>query len=475
MPLSMRKAVAAALATTLVTGAAAQASPQAAPSTQAPPPLAASLDLDASAPRVDWWSGLGDPQLDQLVAYALRRNRDLRAAEAEVRRARALAKLEGWSLLPTGSLAASGGRARDANFDTQGGFVAAEGQVAWEADVFGRLRANVRAARLDALSAEEARRGAMTAIAAQIASTYVELRGAQTRLAAAEANAQAQSETLRLTRVLNDAGRGTPLDVSRAQAQLESTRSAIPLLRAQIGGAAAALDVLAAGLTPEMKAALLGAGAVPEPPSRLSVGTPEGLLRRRPDIREAQARLDAARARVRASKVDWWPRLTFLASASSIAGQIGQLDQNRGFSFTLGPRIDWPALDFRRNALRTEAARAGAEVEYERYEKLVLSGARDLDAALADLAGALQAEDNLTVSVEAARRAAEISRLRYREGADPFFAVLDAERSLAGFEDSLAVARTRSALAYVRLGQAVGAGWSDDPAYVASTAAGGPG
>jgi len=427
----------------------------------ATPELASSLPLDVAAPRADWWAGLDDPLLNQIVAYAMGRNRDLRAAEAQVRQARASAKAEGWSLMPIGGLSASGGRQRDATLDQQGGFVGAGGDVSWEADVFGRLRANVRAAKLDALSVEEARRGAMSAIASQIASTYVELRGAQTRLAATNANAEAQAATLRLTEVLRDAGRSTPLDVVRAQAQLESTRAAAPLLEAQIAEDIAALDVLAAGLTPEMTAALKAQSVVPEPPRQLAIGTPEGLLRRRPDIREAEARLAAAQARARAAKVDWWPRLTFVAQASSLGPNIASLGENAAFSFLLGPRIDWPALDFRRNALRLEAARAGADVEYERYEKLVLSGARDLDAALANLAGALQAETSYTTAVEAARRAAGISRLRYREGADPFFAVLDAERSLAGFEDSLAVARTRSALAYVRVGQALGAGWSD--------------
>jgi multidrug efflux system outer membrane protein len=447
------------------------AAPQA--SVAEPPPLAASLPLDAAAPRTDWWAGLEDPLLDRIVVYALRRNRDLRAAEAEVRRARALAKLEAWTLLPTGDLGVSGGRQRDAVTNTQGGFVGADGAFAWEIDVFGRLRANAKAARLDALSAEEARRGAMTTIAAQIASTYVDLRGAQTRLAAAEANASAEAETLRLTQVMRDTGRSTPLDVTRAQAQLEATRAEAPLLRAQIDDDIAALDVLAAGLAPGMKQELLTQSRVPEPPRSLSVGTPEDLLRRRPDIREAAARLDAARARVRAARVDWWPRLSYVLSASALAGQISELGDNRGFSFTAGPRIDWPALDFRRNALRVEAARAGADVEYEHYEKLVLAGARDLDAGLSDLAGALQAEASLVTAVDAARRAAGISRLRYREGADPFFAVLDAERSLAVFEDRLAVARTRSALAYVRLGQAVGAGWSDDPAFPAMPASAG--
>jgi multidrug efflux system outer membrane protein len=449
----VQAAIAAALAAGLLIAAPAQA--------REAQSLAASLSLDAAAPRTDWWTGLNDPLLDEIVGYALTRNRDLRAAEADVRRARALAKLQNWSLLPTGGLGLGGGRTRDGTTGVERDFVGADGEVAWELDLFGRLRAGAKAARYDALTATEIRRGVMASVAAQIASTYVELRGAQTRLAATDANAAAQAETLRLTQVLHDAGRATPLDVTRAEAQLESTRAAAPLLRAQIEEGLAALDILAAGLTPEMKVALLAGGQAPAPPRQISLGAPEDILRRRPDIREAEARLNAARARVRAAKVDWWPRLTFLASGAEIGGQLADLDGKSGLSFTIGPRIDWPALDFRRNALRTEAARAGADAEYERYEKLVFASVRDLDAALAQLAGALQAEQRLQVAVASARRAASISRLRYREGADPFFAVLDAERSLAGFEDSLALARARSASAYIRVGQVLGAGWSD--------------
>lgn len=453
-----------AIAAALAAGAIAAAPAQAAE----PESLAASLSLDAAAPRTDWWTGLQDPLLDEIVAYAVSRNHDLRAAEAEVRRARALAKLQTWSLLPTGGVGVSGGRLRDSDLNVEQNYVGANGDISWEIDLFGRLRAGAKAARYDALSATELRRGVMASVAAQIASTYVELRGAQTRLAATEANAAAQDETLRLTQVLHDAGRATPLDVTRAEAQLESTRAAAPLLRAQIEESIAVLDVLAAGLSPDMKAALWAGGQPPEPPERISVGAPDQILRRRPDIREAEARLNAARARVRAAKVDWWPRLTFLASGAEIGGQLADLDGKSGLSFTIGPRIDWPALDFRRNALRTEAARAGADAEYERYEKLVFASVRDLDAALAQLAGALQAEDRLSTAVTAAKKAAAISRLRYREGADPFFAVLDAERSLAGFEDNFALARTRSAAAYIRVGQVLGAGWSDAPAEPAT-------
>jgi len=447
----------------------ASAGPAAAQAQTPASPLAPAMDRNA--PRTDWWAALGDPLLDRLVVHALRENRDIRAAEADARRARALAKVEGWNLLPFGSLSAGAGRERVGAEDREDGFASVSGEASWEVDVFGRLRAGASAAKAEALSFEEARRGAMTAIAAQTASTYIDLRGAQARLNAAQDNAKAQGETLRLTEALKNGGRGTPLDVARARSQLESTQAAIPLLQAQIEGDVAALDVLAAGLTPDLVAGLRATGPRLVPPTSIAVGQPDDLLRRRPDIRQAEARLHAAQARVRASRVDWWPRISFVGAASAVGLNFGALDSDRAFSFTVGPRIDWPALDFRRNALRTEAARAGAEAQFQRYEKLVLAGARDLDTALASLGGALRAEARQEAAAQAARQAADMSRLRYREGVDPFLAVLDAERRLAEAEDAFALARTRSALAYIRVGEALGVGWSDDaPTAVAQGA-----
>jgi multidrug efflux system outer membrane protein len=415
-------------------------------------------------PRTDWWAALNDPVLDRLVARALTTNRDLLAAEAEVKRARALAGVAGWSLLPSGGVSVSAGRQKDASLSLDSDFASAGTEVAWEADVFGRLRKQKTAAEADALGQDVARRGVMAAIAAQTALTYVDLRGTQGRLAAGVANAAAQGETLRLTQALRSAGRATPLDVLRASAQLETTRSNLSLLQAQIDGDIAALDVLVAGMPADLKADLVRPADAPAPPDHFEVGSPEDLLRRRPDIRQAEARLQAASARLRATRVDWWPRLSFAGSASSTALDFQGLNTGSALSFLVGPRIDWPALDVRRNALRTEAARYGAEADYLRYDKTVLAGVREVETALADLQGALAAEARLASAVESARQAAAISRLRYREGVDAFFTVLDAERSLSEAEDGLAVARTRAAQAYVRLGQTLGAGWSDRPA-----------
>jgi len=458
--------LAASLAAALLLSACATAAPRpmAVEPTRPGPAFAGAPAEAQAAPRADWWRALNDPLLDRLVERVFAANRDLLAAEAEVRRARALAAVEGWNLAPFGSVAAAGGRQRQAAFDTEGDFVSLDAQASWEVDLFGRIRAGAAAAAADAQGVEEARRGVMSAAAAEAASTYVALRGAQSRLDAARANATAQEQTVRLTEALLAAGRATPLDVARARAQLEATLSAIPPLEAEIDGDVAALDVLAGGLPADVRAALSPSAAPPAPPAQAEVGWPEDLLRRRPDIRQAEARVQAAGARARAARVDWWPRLSFLGTATSLATGISGLGERQGLSYNLGLQLDWPALDFRRNALRLESARAGAEAEFLRYDKAVLSGVRDVEASLSAFDAARRATAQSEAAAAAARQAAELSRVRYREGVDAFFNVLDAERRLAEAEDALAVARTRWALSYVRLGRALGVGWSDAPA-----------
>nr|WP_255500768.1 TolC family protein [Caulobacter sp. 17J80-11] len=417
----------------------------------------------AAQPDTAWWTALGDPTLDALVEKALTSNRDLLAAEAEVRRARALADVEAWNFLPFGSANTGWSQARDGQPPVNGEVAALGATASWEADVFGRIHAGVKAAEADALSVEEARKGALVTVAAETAAAYVDLRGAQARLAAAQANLKSQTDTLALTEKMKAAGQGTRLDVARAREQLETTRSTVSTLEAQIAGAHDALNVLVAGLTPALEALLADPTAVPAAPAQFGVGSPEDLLQRRPDIRQAEARLQAAVARRRAAKVDWWPRLTVAGGAAWLAPGFGDLGVSDGFSYSIGPRIDWPALDFRRNALREQAAQAGAEAEFHRYDQSVLSGVRDVDTGLAALSAARVAARDLDAAAAAAREAAELSRVRYRQGADPFFSVLDAERRLSEAEDRLAVARTREALAYVRLGQALGAGWQARP------------
>lgn len=444
--------------TAFLAACASDPNPDAAPALQTLQPAFAAAPTEQTTPETEWWRGYNDPTLDRLVARALVENRDLLAAEAEVRRARAIAGIEGWRLMPVGNASASGGRTRDINPVVEQDFAAAGADISWELDVFGRLRHGARAAGREALSVEEARRGVRVTIATETAVAYATLRGAQARLQAAQNNAEAQRQTLIRIEALREAGRGSPFDVARAREQYETTAAQVATIEGELSAARNALDVLVMGIPDDVDLTL---APVPAPPTQFGMGSPEELLQRRPDIRRARAILEAATARTQAARVDWWPRISLFGVANWVGADFGAVGDSDGFSFTVGPRIDWPALDFRRNALRTEAAAANAEAEFYRYDQIVYAAVRDVETSYTNLQAASRSTEGLARAAEAAREAARISRLRYREGMESFFSVLDAERHLAEAEDRLAIASTRRAIAYARLGQALGAGWSD--------------
>lgn len=450
--------------TALAAACASNPSPEAAPALQAIPSAYADAPANATAqPQAEWWRGFGDETLNQLVARALVENRDLRAVEAEVRRARALAGIEGWRMLPSGNGSAASGRARDISPVTEYDFAEAGADISWEIDVFGRLRHGARAAGREALSVEEARRGVRVAVATETAVAYAAMRGAQMRLEAARANAESQRQTLIRSEALREAGRANPFDVARAREQYETTAAAVATIEGELAAARNALDVLVMGIPADLD---LSPAPPPAPPQSFNLGSPEALLRRRPDIRRARAVLEAATARTDAARVDWWPRISLFGVASWTGADFNPVGDSDGLSFVLGPRIDWPALDFRRNALRVEAARANAEAEFHRYDQIVYAAVRDVETALANLRAASLAAESAGRAAEAAREAARISRLRYQEGMESFFSVLDSDRRVAEAEDRLALASARRAIAYARLGQALGVGWESQDGSV---------
>lgn len=442
------------------------------PSTPAPARFEeANASATAEAPDASWWRALNDPALDALVTRALAQGWDARAAEADLRQARALARLQGWTLLPSLNLSATAQRRRDAATLDAGpagpigapyddaDYFSAGLTASWEPDLFGRLRGETRAARSEALGAEAARRGVRAAVAAEVAAQYVGLRSAQARLAAARQNVDSQRETLRLTEALREAGRSPRIDVARAREQLAATEASAAALEGDVRVALHGLSLVLGPGGREAVAALNAPAPIPTPPESFGVGTPEDLLRRRPDIQLAEQTLIAAAQRA-AQRGDWWPRITLLGGASLTAFSTRDLSSDSAFGFSIGPQIDWPLLDARRNYLRLKAREARAEAEFERFDRAIAAGLADVESALAAYAAARRAAVFSRAGAEAAKEAADLARLRYREGVDPFLQVLDSERRQAEADDRRAIAEAQAATAYVRLGQALGAGWA---------------
>ena len=420
-------------------------------------------------PIAEFWAGFDDPTLARLVEESLAANYDLRAALARLDQARALARLSRLDLLPT--VTAGGGYTESRLSEDQApgvpreqrdrGFYDASIDAFWELDLFGRVRRSVEASRADAQAAAADLRSLQVSLAAEVARTYFELRGFQEQLRVARENADNQAETLRLTQVRFDAGRGTQFDVDRARAQLKFTQSRVPALEAVVAASAHRLAVLGgrepAALLPELETPV----PLPALPTAVAVGTPAELLRRRPDVLAAERRLASATALIGVATADLFPRFTVGGSFGVAASSLGDLFTRDGQSYAFGPAISWAFLDLGRVRARIAATDAGAEENFALYEGTVLRALEEAETSLVSYTRARREGEELRESAAASSDAARTARLRFESGVTDFLQVLDAERSLLDSEDRLAQSRTRTATALVAVYKAVAGGWPD--------------
>jgi multidrug efflux system outer membrane protein len=414
-----------------------------------------------------YWTGFDDPTMTGLINDALAHNLDLTAAEANLRAARAARRLAGFDQYPTVTLAASythvldsqeqlpGVNMHDREFDAaQAGF-----DGLWELDLFGRVRRNVEAARGDLGAAAATLQDARVSVIAEVARDYFILRGLQDELALTQRNAENQFNTFKLTRSRLDAGRGNELDTSRAEAQWQTTLSTIPTLQASIATTSYRLSVLTGRQPTALSAGLAALAPMPALPPLNAIGSPEQLLRRRPDVRVAERRLAAATARVGVAVGDLFPKVTLVGDVGYFAPTFGDFGQSSARSFSVGPSISWAAFDLGRVQARISSAKAQTDAALAAYEGAVLGALEDTEGALISYGRSQARREALRVAAAASDKAAELARKRFEGGLIDFLEVLDAERTALSAELLLSQSRTDAATSLVAVYKALGAGW----------------
>jgi len=414
-----------------------------------------------------YWTGFGDPMMTGLINDALAHNTDLSAAEANLRAARAARRLAGFDQYPTVTLAASythnldsqeqlpGIDMHDREFDAaQAGF-----DGLWELDLFGRVRRNVEAARGDLGAAAATLQDARVSIIAEVARDYFILRGLQDQLALTQRNAENQFSTLKLTRNRLEAGRGNELDTSRAEAQWQTTLSTIPTLEASIATTCYRLSVLTGRQPTALSASLASLAPMPALPPLNAIGTPEQLLRRRPDVRVAERRLAAATARVGVAVGDLFPKVTLVGEVGYFAPTFGEFGQSAARSYSVGPSISWAAFDLGRVQARINASKAETDAALAAYEGAVLGALEDTEGALIGYGRSQVRREALRVAAAASDKASDLARKRFEGGLIDFLEVLDAERTALSAELLLSQSRTDAATSLVAVYKALGAGW----------------
>jgi outer membrane protein, multidrug efflux system len=414
----------------------------------------------------DFWEGFNDPVLTDLIEQSLNANHDLRIALSRLSEARALRGESRLDLAPTVTASAGATDARASerqavfpNADRDQDYYDAGFDAFWELDFFGRVRRGVEAQNALVQAAEADFYSAQVTVTAEVARNYFELRGAQLRLAVAQRNAANQEESLRITTARLDAGRGTQLDVSRAQALLSATLATIPDLNTGVRSAMLRLGVLTGQAPDALLQRLADVKPLPTLPETHSIGTPELLLRRRPDVRVAERQLAAATAQVGVAVADLFPRVSFIGRWGFEAVSSADLGNAASETFAFGPSIQWAALDLGRVRQRIDQREAAANGALARYEQSVYRALEETDASLTGYAQALTKQKHLRQGATSSAEAATLARARFESGVADFLTVLDAERTMLEAEDRLAQSETQTATALLSMYKALGGGF----------------
>jgi len=418
----------------------------------------------AETPEALWWQQFEDTELDSLVRRALAANLDLRSAHDRVRAARAVFVESNFDYAPHVPLNASythfdeqqpgfGNTRINAQSDSLGF------DASWELDLFGHVRRSVEAAKAD-LDAERANyQDAQVMVAAEVARNYFELRGAQKRLTVARENLGTEHQTLELTQLLDEAGRGSELDVQRSRARLKATEATIPPLEAAEKQAGYRLAVLISERPGQLDDEL-HAAAVATYAKALPIGDPADLLRRRPDVRAAERQLAAATARVGVATADLFPRVNVTGFIGFLSGDVGRLFGtsvgNDARAWSVAPAVSWPAFDLGSVHARLRASEAQSDAAAANYEKVVLIALEDTENAFVAYSARQTQLKSLSEQAQASHRAADLADIQYREGVADFLVLLDAQRTQLDAEDSVAQAQTAVNVAVVAIYKALG-------------------
>ena len=424
--------------------------------------------LAAGDPEERYWTTFGDPLLTQLVEDAVMHNTDLQAATANLQAARAARRLTGYDQFPTVTANASYAKVLESSqelpgfpfnqreFDTaQAGF-----DGLWELDLFGRVRRNVEAARADVGASEATLRDARVSVIAEVARDYFILRGLQDQLVLTRRNADVQASTLKLTRVRLEAGRGNELDTSRAEANYQTTLSTIPSLEATIATTIYRISVLTGRQPAALTAQLSAAAPMPQLPAFSSIGTPERLLRRRPDVRVAERELAASTARVGVAMGDLFPKVTLVGEVGYSTASFSQFGQSQARFFQAGPSISWAAFDMGRVLARIGESRAQTDAALAHYQSAVLNALEDAEGSMITYGRSQASRQALQLAAAASDKAADLAEKRFQGGLIDFLEVLDAQRTALSAELTLSQSRTDTATSLIAVYKALGAGWA---------------
>ncbi|HJV66975.1 MAG TPA: efflux transporter outer membrane subunit [Geomonas sp.] len=413
----------------------------------------------------DWWQQFGDPVLNDLIATALRENKDLLIAAARVEESRSRLAIVRSPLFPQVNAGASAGGERitqrgqtplSASAANPTALYQANVSASWELDLWGKVRRSTESARADLLASEEGKRGVILSLVAEVAAAYVNLLDLDRQLEIATRTAKSREEYYRIFTLRFNAGYVSNLELSQVRSEYEGALATIPAIEKEISQQEDALSLLLGNNPGAIRRGssidTLGIPAVP-------AGLPSQLLERRPDIRQAEQQLISANAQIGAARAQFFPSISLTGLFGWESTNLAQLFTGPARMWSFAAPVTQPIFNAGAISGGVKVAEAAREEALYNYQKVIQSGFRDVEDSLIDQRRSREQLAAQTGQVEALRLYASTARLRYENGYTSYIEVLDAERSL--FDAELGAARTKGVLlqALINLYKAMGGGW----------------
>jgi len=447
--------------------------PSTPPAASAPFVSARPAIASPAAPPDAWWRLYDDPVLDGLVQDALTENEDLKVAAANLLKAEGVLQQARAGLFPSTDLSVgdawgvSGTQQLVAALEKapvrRGWSASGAFNVSYEVDIWGRIRRSIEASRADAQATAEAENVVRIAVAAETARAYADACAFGEQADTARASAEIARQVLELTTKQRDLGAKSDFDVASAAAVLDQTRATIPTFEGEQRAQLFELAVLTGKPPSQISAAAAACRSPPRIATPLPVGDGAALLKRRPDVREAERTLAADTARIGVATADFFPTVSLAGATATGGSSARQFFSRSSFSYQLGPLITWNFPNLLVAKAEVVQAKAQASASIARFDSVVLNALKETEQALTTYDAELSRHAALIASVGDNQRAFDLAQVQLQRGAISFPDLLTTQRNLEDAKAQLAASDQALVDDQVAVFQALGGGWQTAP------------
>ena len=412
-----------------------------------------------------WWKVFEDATLDSLISLAMEQNPSVLMAINRIDQAKAQWRISQSDFYP--SLSFDGGWQRQQTSGNLGtgspqawtGYYSASVQMSWQLDVFGVIRQKAKAQKELYAASKEEYNATMVSLCAEVASAYFNLREMQQELDVIQRNAASQEAVVKITEARYSTGLVSKLDVAQAKSVYYSTLASIPITEANVIQYINKLAVLLGLYPQDVTEALSTSKPLPDYMEPVGVGVPGELLLRRPDVRAVERQVNAQATLLGASKKDWLPEFFLNGSFGFASHDVKNMTKRGSMTWSIAPSMTWNIFDGMRSQQETRLQRAQLDETINQFNNTVLTAVQEVDNAMSAYRNSIKQIVACREMVYQGKEAFDLSLDLYKQGLTPFQNVLDAQRSLLTYENTLVKAKGYSLVCLVQMYQALGGGW----------------